>query len=286
MAESPYVYDITPENFQQIIIEGSAQYPVLVDFWADWCQPCQTLMPILEKLADEYQGNFILARVDTEAQAAIAQHFGVRNLPTVKLFANGEVLDEFSGALPESEVRAFLDKYVTSESDPAIGQAQQMLLGGDGQGAVDLLVAAQAAKPNDMELVVALAQAYVAVDRTDLATDALDAIPADMQDSPEVQQLRAYMHFGAEGADAPNPDELEARLAKDENDSEARYKLAISKVNSQEFESAFEHLLTLMTKDNAYNDGIARTTLLKLFESLGDDPMVAVYRRRMFNLLH
>ena len=112
MADSSFIYDVTVENFQQVVLQTSMNRPVLVDFWAEWCNPCKSLMPTLAKLADEYQGKFILAKVNTEEQQQLAAHFGIRSIPCVKLFLKGEMVDEFMGALPEPEVRSFIDKYI------------------------------------------------------------------------------------------------------------------------------------------------------------------------------
>ena len=124
MADSPYIVDVTRENFESVILHGSMQGPVLVDFWADWCEPCKTLMPILAKLADEYQGAFTLAKVDTEANQEIAAQLGIRSLPTVKLIINGAIADEFTGALPEGEVRAFLEKHIGAAAVPEGGAVE------------------------------------------------------------------------------------------------------------------------------------------------------------------
>ena len=115
MAESPYIIEVTRENYAEVM-EASFKVPVLIDFWASWCQPCQVLMPILARLADEYGGKFILGKLNTEEQQEIAQHFGIRSIPTVKLFQDGQPIDEFMGALPEQGVRAFLDKHIVDEA--------------------------------------------------------------------------------------------------------------------------------------------------------------------------
>lgn len=286
MSQSPYVIDVGLENFQQVVLEGSMQVPVLVDFWAEWCGPCKTLMPLLAQLADAYQGKFILAKINTEEQQEIAAQFGIRSIPTVKLFINGQEVDEFAGALPESEVRAFLDKHLPNEAAGVIAAAQQLMATGDFEGALEMLGPAQAADPTNAEILVTMAQAHAALNNFDAANFALDALPDDAKGSSEAASLRAQMHFAGE---APSPDEvpaLQARYEADPNDSEAAYKLALVAVLQGQAEMAIEALLQLMMRDRAYGDDAARKALLQLFEMLGDDPLATNGRRRMFNLLH
>jgi putative thioredoxin len=159
VTESPYIFEITSDNYEQIVLRGSREVPVLVDFWASWCQPCQVLMPVLAKLADEYRGRFVLAKLNTEEQQAIAAQFGIRSIPTVMLFKGGEPIDEFMGALPEAQIRAFLDKHLPRESDNAVAEARQQLLLGDAATALRLLRDAQAADPANPRVAVALVQA-------------------------------------------------------------------------------------------------------------------------------
>ncbi len=123
MSESPYIHNVNAQNFQSVVLENSLKVPVLVDFWADWCQPCKTLMPLLAKLAEEYGGKFILAKVNSEEEQELAGHFGIKSLPTMKLFVDGQIVGEKMGALPESEIRAFIDQYITSESDSLMQSA-------------------------------------------------------------------------------------------------------------------------------------------------------------------
>ena len=127
MSNSPYIIDITLENFQQVILEGSMQHPVLVDFWADWCAPCKQLLPILTKLADEYQGQFILAKVNIEEQQELAAQFQVRSVPTVMLVSQGQLVDQFNGAKPESEIRAFLEPHLSNPVAQLKEQIKQLV---------------------------------------------------------------------------------------------------------------------------------------------------------------
>lgn len=285
MANSPFIFDIDESNYEQIVIRGSHQVPILVDFWATWCQPCQVLMPLLAKLADEYNGRFVLAKINTEEQQAIAAQFGIRSIPTVKLFRNGAPIDEFAGALPEAQIRAFLDKHLPRESDNVVAQAEQNLLAGDFAGAVTLLEQARAADPGNPRIVIAMARAQAAGGDADAAEALLDELPEDEKNNPEVGRLRAMFYFdAATGGD--EADTLAKRLDADPNDSETRFRLAAGQVMDGQTDAAVENLLQLMQKDRDYGDGAARTALLKLFDMLGEDPAVNRYRARMFNLLH
>lgn len=286
MSESPYILEITADNYQQIVVDGSFQVPVLVDFWADWCQPCKTLMPMLAKLADEYQGKFILAKVNTEQQQELAAQFGIRSIPTVKLFKNGQAVDEFAGALPEEQIRQFLDQHIPRESDNIVAKAQQLLLEGDTDAALALLTQAQADDPANHNISVALAQTFAAMGDTESALSVLDKLPQDIQEREDVSLLRGQLHFDSIGTGIPDQATLEQRLATDENDSEARFQLATHKINNQDYAAALELLLTLMRKDRQYDDDAARKTMLKVFELLGDDPLVPRYRSKMMSLLY
>jgi putative thioredoxin len=286
MSESPYIVEITADNYQQIVIEGSFQVPVLVDFWADWCQPCKILMPMLAKLVDEYQGKFILAKINTEQQQELATQSGIRSIPTVKLFKNGQPVDEFSGALPEEEVRQFLDRHIPRESDQVVAQARQLLLQEDADAALTLLAQAQSDDPANHNISIALAQTFAAMGDTESAVTVLDKLPQDIHEQEDVIQLRRQLHFDSISKGMPDQASLEQRLAADESDSEARFQLAAHKINNQEYESALELLLNLMRVDRQYDDDAARKTMLQIFELLGDDPLVPRYRSKMMSLIY
>lgn len=286
MSESPYIVEITADNYQQIVIEGSFQVPVLVDFWADWCQPCKILMPMLAKLVDEYQGKFILAKINTEQQQELAAQSGIRSIPTVKLFKNGQPVDEFSGALPEEEVRQFLDRHIPRESDQVVAQARQLLLQEDADAALTLLAQAQSDDPANHNISIALAQTFAAMGDTESAVTVLDKLPQDIHEQEDVIQLRRQLHFDSISKGMPDQATLEQRLAADESDSEARFQLAAHKINNQEYESALELLLNLMRVDRQYDDDAARKTMLQIFELLGDDPLVPRYRSKMMSLIY
>ena len=286
MTDLPFVFDVDQSNYEQIVLQGSHQVPVLVDFWATWCQPCQLLMPILAKLADEFQGRFILAKINTEEQQAIATQFGIRSIPTVKLFRNGAPVDEFMGALPEAQIRDFLEKHLPRPSDGTVAQAEQCLLAGDTPGALGLLADAAAADPGNPRIILMMAQVHAAAGDITAAEQALDSLPAAEQDKPETRQLRGQLFFDRIALDAEPPEILSRRLEETPNDSAARYQLAAHKVMANDIEPALEDLLQIMQNDRKFGDDAARNALLRLFDMLGDDPAIRRYRARMFTLLH
>ncbi|MDH3351050.1 MAG: thioredoxin [Gammaproteobacteria bacterium] len=285
MADSPFVIDVTQENYPQLM-EASFKVPVLLDFWASWCQPCHILMPILGRLAEEYQGKFLLGKLNTEEQQEIAVQFGIRSIPTVKLFRDGQVVDEFMGALPERAVREFLDRHVARESDVQVATARERLLAGDAESAIALLIEARQADPDNPRVTVALARAQAATGDIDAAEATLDSLPANERDKPEVTTLRNHLFFEGQVAGAPAATDLETRLTAHPGDHQALFHLALRKVIDQDYELAMELLLRLMQEDRNFKEDAGRRTLLKVFELLGDDPRVSRYRRRMASLLH
>ncbi|MGD9255240.1 MAG: co-chaperone YbbN [Chromatiales bacterium] len=290
MSDSPYIIEVTEENFQSVILDGSMQQPVLIDFWASWCQPCQALMPLLAKLADEYQGKFILAKINTEEQQAIAAQFQIRSIPAVKLVYQGKLVDEFAGALPESEVRAFLDKHIPqekSEADNALEQAYTLLMQGESDQAAVLIQQVLKAEPSNPQAILAFAKLKATLGDMSAATEALDSLPKEEQDKPEVAAMRAQMLFDHVASEAPAIEDLNAMLLADEKNSEARFQLAAQLVMQGQLETALEHLLVLMRSDREYGDDAARKAMIQVFDILGGDhPITKTYRTRMFNYLY
>lgn len=286
MADSPYIFEIDETNYEQIVLQGSHQVPVLVDFWADWCQPCKMLMPLLAKLADEYQGRFILAKINTEQQQAIAAQFGIRSIPTVKLFRDGKPVDEFAGALPESEIRAFLDRHLPRASDGSVVEAEERLQAGDTAGALDLLAQARDQDPGNPRILMAMAQVQAMSGDFEAAEQTLKSLPEDERNTAEAQNLLGQIFFNRVAAAAGTAEETARRVTEVPDDSEARYQLAAQQIVANDMENAMENLLLLVQKDRQYGDDAGRLALLRLFDMLGTDPSVNRYRSRMFNLLH
>lgn len=287
MADSPHLVAVTAQNFRQVVIEGSYERPVLVDFWADWCAPCRALMPVLAKLAEEYRGRLLVAKLNTEEEQALAAQMGIRSLPTVQLYRDGRPVDQFMGALPEAQVRAFLEPYLPRESDGLLEQIGDRLMVGDLAGAQAALDLARAKEPDNPRLFLVQVQIQAASGDTQGAEALLERVPLELAKDPEVLALRGQLRFANLAAGAPSEDELAARLAANPKDSEASFLLAARQAATGDFATALASLLALLKRDRAYGDDAARKTMLLIFDLLGgEDPLVTAYRGKMLSALY
>jgi len=287
MSESPYIHNVGMQNFQNLVLEKSINTPVLVDFWADWCQPCQTIMPMLAKLAEEYAGKFELAKVNADAEQELAAHFGIKSLPTMKLFYQGQIVDEILGAAPESDIRAMLDKHIVSESDQFIQAANMAYQQGQTDKALELLNHALAKDPDNAALKVSIAQMVYAQGDSASATTLLDSLDDEGSKLDEAIKLRAEIKLAEQLEGLPDFDEIEQRLVQNPLDLEALLQKSRHLTARGEYDAAMECLLTIIRNDRSYEDDVGRHSLLELFDLLGGEhPSVQTYRRKLFNLLH
>jgi putative thioredoxin len=287
MSNSPYIQEITEAEFESGVIAASYQQPVLVDFWADWCQPCRSLMPILAQLADAYQGQFLLAKVNTEENQALASQLGIRSLPTVRLYIEGQAVDEFMGALPEPQIRAFLDKHLPNEMDIMSEQALMLAEQGDLESALDLVDRALALDSTHVRAKVTKAQISHALGDRESALDLLNGLDELTRKDPQVAALLADLNLTQRLENAPDADQLRDRLANNPKDSEAHFQLALHAINAHNYEEALELLLNLMRIDRHFQDDAARKTMLEVFDLMGGEgPVVSRYRSKLFTLMH
>jgi putative thioredoxin len=288
MSDLPHVFDATTETFETEVLQKSLQTPVLVDFWATWCGPCKTLGPMLEKLAGEYHGAFELAKVDVDKEQQIAAAFQIRSVPTVFLVKGGQIVDGFPGAVPEGQLREFLTQHgvmpleaaAEAEAEDAVEAAPL-----DPQAQVDVLRAAIAAEPDKEELKLDLALALLQTGATAEATALIDALPANLSTDDRAVRARARLEFASALQDAPAAEVLDARIAANGDDLQARHLRGVQLLLSGQDAAALEQFLDMLRRDRTYDDGRPRKLLIDAFKVIEDEDLVGQYRRRMASLL-
>jgi putative thioredoxin len=268
------IFDATSENFAELVIQGSASRYILVDFWAPWCNPCQQLKPMLEALTAEY--DFTLVKVNTEEEQEIAAQMAIRGIPDVRLYKEGVEVDRFSGALPEAEVRTFLEKHLPSALDGKIEAAMAQAAAGDGEEATAAFNALLGANPESGKVKLAAARYLIAAGKGD---DAMTVLRAIKPGEAEYNTAQAMLAMG----------ELHQACSNIENSEglDRLYAEAACATVAEEYEKAFDTFLQIILKDKGYNDGAARKAMVILFDALGrDNPMVQTYTRRLAMYLH
>ncbi len=288
MNDFPFAVDIQDSaHFEQQVIEASKQQPVLVDFWADWCQPCKTLIPLLMSLSNDYKGAFILAKVNADEQQELVAAAGVRNLPTVKLFKDGVIVDEFTGAQPETELRKFLDTHVDSASNDKINEALNLSAAGNHAQAIEMLKLQNQSEPSNSDVYVAIARVYLQSKDFENCEAVLKALPANVQGSDEVKKIHNELNLAKATSDAPEVNELLSQLDINPDNDELKLQLANQYIVSQQYEQALEALLSILVKDTNFQEGEAKAAMLKVFEILGpQDPLTRTYRTKLATLLY
>ena len=286
MSEQQTVVVVDQTNAQQILIDESFNRPVLVDFWADWCEPCKQLMPLLERLADEYAGAFLLAKINADEQQGIAGQLGVRSLPTVMLFKDGQPVDGFTGAQPETAIRELLQKHLPSPWDAKIAEATDLLDQGQTADAVALLRAAWEESNRLLEVTLAYAGALLEANRLDDAEAVLNEVRLVDRDAVH-EQLMAQIELKREAGKSPEVEALEADLEVNPDSHEVRVKLAVQLTTGGQYREALEHLLHVLRIDRDWNNGEAKRLYLDTIASIGKgDPLAAEYQRKLFSILY
>ena len=282
-----HVFDATQDNFEADVLQASLKTPVLVDFWAEWCGPCKALGPVLEKLATEYNGAFRLARIDVDAEQALAGMFGVRSIPTVVLIKDGQPVDGFAGALPEGQVREFLGRHVQpAEPDTTADDADADAAPAETpEQALARLQQAIATDPDDASLKLDLALALMRTGDTAAAAAELDALPANLATDERALRLRSQLELAHALQGAPAAAELRKRIDADPADWEARDLLGVHLLLGDDPGAGLEQFLAILQGQRDWNDGQAKKRLLAAFATLDDAELVGRYRRRMASLL-
>ncbi len=279
---SEFAFDVSIEEFEAKVLIKADTVPVVVDFWAPWCEPCKVLKPLLEKLAEEYKGRFLLAKVNSDENPELAQHFGVRSIPSVKVLFRGQLIDEFNGAIPEGQIRQFLDRIALPAGPEHANlreQAAALVAEGKLEEALAVLVQASQAHPQDQAIQLDAVDVLMQLGRNDEAKQLLAGDYANEPDRANALRARLALLDGAADT-AP----LEAKLAANPDDHASRLELSKAYAAQSRFREALEAALEVVRRDRFFEQGAGRQAILNLFEALSGeqyDDLVREFRRKL-----
>ncbi|MAL03506.1 MAG: thioredoxin [Arenimonas sp.] len=284
-ADTPHVFEASLPTFEQDVLLRSKEVPVLVDFWATWCGPCKTLGPVLEKLAAEFNGGFVLAKVDVDKEQQLAGYFQIKSVPTVMLVKDGQIVDGFPGALPEGQLRQFLGHHGVVPRDAEAPAEAEAPAPADPHEEVVRLRAASQAEPDNEELKLDLALALLRTGAVAEAQGLLDKLPANLAQDDRALRGRARLGFAALLKDAPPADVLRQAIAADPADLRARHLLGALDIVEGRSQAGLEQFLEMLRIDRNFEDGLPRKALIDAFRVVEDEDLVGNYRRKMASLL-
>ena len=279
---SEFAFDVSIEEFEAKVLIKADTVPVVVDFWAPWCEPCKVLKQLLEKLAEEYKGRFLLAKVNSDENPELAQHFGVRSIPSVKVLFRGQLVDEFNGAIPEGQIRQFLDRIALPAGPEHANlreQAAALVAEGKLEEALAVLVQASQANPQDQAIQLDAVDVLMQLGRNDEAKQLLAGDYANEPDRANALRARLALLDGAADT-AP----LEAKLAANPDDHASRLELSKAYAAQSRFREALEAALEVVRRDRFFEQGAGRQAILNLFEALSGeqyDDLVREFRRKL-----
>ena len=287
------IKDGTDASFAADVIEASRDAPVIVDFWATWCGPCKTLGPALEAAVQKAKGRVKLVKIDVDANQVYAGQLQVQSIPTVYAFHNGQPVDGFQGALPPSQIDAFVEKIAALAGDPeqegleaAIEAANQMLEDGAATDAAETFAAILQEEPNNAAAYAGLVRSYLALDEVDEAEAILNGAPAEISTDPLLEAVHAQITLAREAANAGPVAELQAKVEADPTDHQARFELAKALYAKGQVQEAVDTLLELFRRDREWNDGAAKAQLFTIFDARdAKDPIVLNGRRKLSSMI-
>jgi len=278
-------------GFMADVIEASADVPIIVDFWAPWCGPCKQLTPIIEKLVKQYAGKVRLVKINVDENQELAGQFRVQSIPAVYAFKGGRPVDGFMGALPESQIKQFIDRLTGGAGSPvdgALAEAETLATEGQNEEALGIYQEILAQDPTHVKALAGALRCYIALGQLDMARDVLAKLPAQIKNTPEIQGVQSALDLkeATSNTDAAEIDTLIAKVAADPKDMQARLDLAMARYGAGDSEKAVEDLLDMVKADRAWNEEAARKQLVKFFEAFGPaDPLTRSGRRRLSAIL-
>lgn len=283
------IKDTTTANFTKDVIQASREVPVLVDFWAPWCGPCKQLTPVIEKLVTAARGMVRLVKMNIDEHPGIAGQLGIQSIPAVIAFRNGQPVDGFMGAVPESQIKSFIDK-LTAGAPGSVGdliaQAQDAKANGDASLAADIFAAILEQEPDNVDALAGLAEIYLDAGQDDQAKALIADVPQDKAGHPGIAALNARFALSEQTSGLGDAAGLEAKLAADPNDHQARFDLALIANAKGDRDTAADQLLAIIKTDREWRDDGARAQLLQFFEAWGmTDPATLSARRKLSSLL-
>jgi len=284
MTDAPLVFDATTASFETEVIQRSLSTPVLVDFWAEWCGPCKALGPVLEKITADFHGAFVLAKVDTEAERQLAAAFQIRSIPTVFLVQNGQIVDGFQGALPDGQIRQFLEQHGIIPN-PAAADASEPPAPLSPQAEIERLRALIIEAPDNAEHKLDLALALLNTGQMEQARELIDALPANLAHDERTQRAHAHLAFAAALEHAPTRAELETTLNAQADHHRARYQLGIRLLVAGKHEAGLEQFLEILRRDREFDDALGKRALIEAFRVIDDPELISRTRRKMSAIL-
>ena len=293
-ADADLIKDTSEATFMADVVEASQTVPIIVDFWAPWCGPCKTLGPMLEDAVRAAKGTVKMVKINVDEAQQIAGQLQIQSIPTVYAFFKGQPVDGFTGAQPQSEVKAFVDRVAKAGGGQAPGEqlseavaaAEDMLTEGMGQDAADTFAAILGEDPNHAGAYGGLVRAYIALDQLDQAEAHLNGAPIEISKSPELEAAHAQLLLARQAADAGPVAELQAEVEANPENLQARFDLALALQAHGDTQAAVDQLLALFTKDREWNEGAAKTQLFTIFEALkANDPIALNGRRKLSSMI-
>ena len=281
---SEWTVEVNEANFENAVLERSQQVPVLVDFWAPWCGPCKVLGPVLEKLADEYAGEFILAKINVDENQGVASAFGIQGIPAVKLFRDGDLASEFTGALPEAAVRQFLGQFLPNEKDKQAQEAAALALDGKTAQAKALYESILTNDPNHGRALLDLGQLAIEAGDTAGALEYLERISLVASERKEADRLIARLKL--QGGGAQDETALRAKVEAEPENLQLRYDLAQTLAGLEKYDEALAEFLAIVKANREFQDDGARKGMIQIFEVIGsEDPLTDKYRSELAKVL-